>query len=144
MYGFGSQPVSKVACHPAEPALPSAPPTHGRSKSSSGKPSFPGVFRIRKEKAGRLSTLCVDFPCEPVKVLHPENANRSLCVTAVEERVQRRSGTELQNFDCNPCLLTLAFAMEKRFECKASFEVQAVISKTKGNKTQTSPQCGCL
>lgn len=58
---------------------------------------------------------------------------------AAGERVQSSSGSSPQNFDFNPCLLTLAFATEKRFEWKASFEVQAVISKTKGNKTGMSP-----
>lgn len=57
-------------------------------------------------------------------------------------RPERSSGGRLRDCHCDPSLLTLAFAMEKGFGFKASFEVQAAISKTKGNKTKTSPGPG--
>lgn len=66
-----------------------------------------------------------------------------LCVSLTVVRFgERSSGSRLQGCHCNPSLSTLAFAMEKGFGFKASFEVRAAFSKTKGNKTKTSPRLG--
>lgn len=66
-----------------------------------------------------------------------------LCVSLTVVRFgERSSGSRLQGCHCNPSLSTLAFAMEKGFGFKASFEVRAAFSKTKGNKTKTSPRPG--